>query len=197
MRRVGRGGNAVAGERIVDLQLLAATNAPSQARRQVAALAAHLPQRLREDLQLLVSELVANSLRHAQLGEEDSICLWARVGDDSIRVEVSDCGQGFQLWGDPTSPEALARSGLWMLDQIADRWGLVRDGSTKVWFEADLPVSLVPGWREVIASWPPAPQATAHELSRLHGPPDEATPDELRWRKADGTELTMRYSPDV
>src|SRR5437667_2601178 len=48
------------------------------------------------DVRLLVSELVTNSVQHAQVSSDDSIELRVRIGDDMIRVEVSDGGPGFE-----------------------------------------------------------------------------------------------------
>jgi anti-sigma regulatory factor (Ser/Thr protein kinase) len=90
------------------------------------------------DVRLLVSELVTNSVRHAQIGPEDSILLKLRIDDVNVRVEVSDGGPGFDLpEADPTAE--LARDsgwGLFFVTQLADRWGIERDEG-RVWFEIE------------------------------------------------------------
>ena len=88
------------------------------------------------DVRLLVSELVTNSVRHAQIGPEGSILLRVRLDDATVRVEVSDSGPGFELpAADPTAE--LAREsgwGLFFVTQLADSWGVESDEG-RVWFE--------------------------------------------------------------
>ncbi|MDQ3934771.1 MAG: ATP-binding protein [Actinomycetota bacterium] len=90
------------------------------------------------DVRLLVSELVTNSVRHAQIGPEDSIELRVTFGDSSVRVEVIDSGPGFEPpEHDPTAE--LARDsgwGLFFVTQLADRWGVEREQGC-VWFEIE------------------------------------------------------------
>ena len=83
---------------------------------------------------LLVSEIVTNSIRHAGLTEADRIVLAARLTDDFARVEVRDNGPGFH----PEVRHGASGFGLRMLDKLATRWGVDRDGeTTRVWFEVD------------------------------------------------------------
>lgn len=90
------------------------------------------------DVRLLVSELVTNSVRHAQVGPESSIKLNLAIADSHVRVEVSDDGPGFDPpVQDPTAE--LAREsgwGLFFVTQLADRWGVERDPG-RVWFEIE------------------------------------------------------------
>lgn len=90
------------------------------------------------DVRLLVSELVTNSVRHAQIGPEDSIELRVQVGDQRVRVEVADHGPGFEPPVHDPSAEAARDSGwgLFFVTQLADSWGV--DGADgRVWFEID------------------------------------------------------------
>jgi anti-sigma regulatory factor (Ser/Thr protein kinase) len=90
------------------------------------------------DVRLLVSELVTNSVRHAQVGPESSILLRVAIADEHVRVEVLDSGPGFDPPAqDPTAE--LAREsgwGLFFVTQLADRWGVDRDDG-RVWFEIE------------------------------------------------------------
>ncbi len=179
----------------VDLRLQVRADAPAQGRREVGALAAGLPEDLRENLQLLVSELIANSLRHGQLTDEDWIALRARVGPTSVRVEVSDPGRSFQPphGRDPGTP--ASRSGLWMLNQIATRWGMVRDTDTLVWFETDLPDGEPAApWFEAIRGWGAEARDGALDIAKLYGPPDEFGSEGLTWRRHPAHELTLRQT---
>jgi anti-sigma regulatory factor (Ser/Thr protein kinase) len=89
------------------------------------------------NVRLLVSELVTNSVRHSQTGASDPIELRLAVFADRLRVEVSDHGSGFQRR--VRTPERGSGSGwgLYLVDQLADRWGVSRDETTHVWFEID------------------------------------------------------------
>jgi len=111
------------------------------ARHTVAGLAPFLDIGVAENAELLVSELVTNSVRHAGLPTEASIEFSVRASPEVLMVEVADGGQGFDH-ASPTRPRAVAGSasasgwGLFLVDRIADRWGAVQvDGETRVWFE--------------------------------------------------------------
>ena len=83
---------------------------------------------------LLTSELVTNSVRHAQMGEDDKIVMAARLTPDLARVEIRDSGQGF----DPDVRHGAGGYGLRMLDMLASRWGVdCDDRGARVWFEVD------------------------------------------------------------
>jgi anti-sigma regulatory factor (Ser/Thr protein kinase) len=89
------------------------------------------------DVRLLVSELVTNSVQHASVGAEDSIRLHVDIGGENVRVEVSDSGPGFEL-RDPIPDQATDSGwGLFLVNQIADRWGVDKQADSCVWFEID------------------------------------------------------------
>ena len=90
-----------------------------------------------DDVRLLVSELVTNCVRHAGLHSDDWIRIRLSMGAGHVRGEISDSGGGFEP---PPVPDSLAESGwgMYLLERIADRWGIVRNGETCVWFEIDV-----------------------------------------------------------
>src|SRR4051812_3855013 len=49
-----------------------------------------------EDVRLLVSELVTNSVRHARMPETDHVELDVTLADDTLHVQVADTGPGFE-----------------------------------------------------------------------------------------------------
>jgi anti-sigma regulatory factor (Ser/Thr protein kinase) len=119
------------------LQLPAAPEAASEARQSLAGFRESLDPRVFADLRLLVSELVTNSLRHAGLAGQEEIRLQVTLSDRAVRVEVCDAGPGF-------TPEDQARSlyrqsgwGLFLVKEIADRWGIDHNAHSCVWFELD------------------------------------------------------------
>jgi anti-sigma regulatory factor (Ser/Thr protein kinase) len=91
-----------------------------------------------ERIELLVSELVTNSVTHAALAPEQNVDLKVLTRPGGVRVEVADAGSHFDPEEQP-APGAESRWGLFLLNQMADRWGMDRrDPGKTVWFEVDL-----------------------------------------------------------
>jgi anti-sigma regulatory factor (Ser/Thr protein kinase) len=110
------------------------------ARHAVDQLSDRLPEDQLGDVRLLVSELVTNSLRHAELDAEDRIRLAVAVDDSRVRVEVADPGKGFEVMLPADDPDTVEGWGLYLVATLSDRWGVSsgdRAGSTRVWFELD------------------------------------------------------------
>jgi anti-sigma regulatory factor (Ser/Thr protein kinase) len=134
--------------------------AASVARHTVAGLAPYLDRGVAEDAELLVSELVTNSVRHAGLPDEASIEFSVRASAEVLMVEVADAGRGFDHIS-PMRPRVVAGVaeasgwGLFLVDRISDRWGAVKtDGETRVWFELRPGARYAGAWRhngEVVA----------------------------------------------
>jgi anti-sigma regulatory factor (Ser/Thr protein kinase) len=87
----------------------------------------------RQDARVLVSELVTNSVRHAGQPAGAPVHVSAAAVDGVVRVEVKDRGHG------PVRPRAPDRRtggfGLYLVEQIAARWGVDHEDGTRVWFE--------------------------------------------------------------
>jgi anti-sigma regulatory factor (Ser/Thr protein kinase) len=92
---------------------------------------------LMADVRLLVSELVTNSVRHSGSGPPESVGLDVAVDSDTIRVEVRDPGSGFEPRPRTADRNRPGGWGLYLVDRLADRWGVVRNHFTRVWFEID------------------------------------------------------------
>jgi len=117
--------------------------APSRARAAVAGFSerAEIPARDLDTLSLLVSELVSNAVLHSDAPPSSGIVLCASVlSRGAVRVEVIDSGRGFSPTPrDPAQP--LGGFGLYLVDKQATRWGVDREGGTRVWFELARPAS--------------------------------------------------------
>jgi anti-sigma regulatory factor (Ser/Thr protein kinase) len=87
------------------------------------------------DVELLVSELATNSIRHAAAGEDGELSMEALVTDDCVRLRVCDQGAGFQGGKPAPRPDGDGGYGLVLLDRLSDRWGLQHNGGFCVWFE--------------------------------------------------------------
>ncbi len=120
-------------EQSLDLRIAATLEAPAQARQALAGLEGLEPALL-DDLRLLLSELVGNGVRHAELRPRDSIRVRVRVSPDRVAVEVHDPGR--RPWFDD-APASGRGYGLVMCDRLTDRGGAYWERGSHVWFEID------------------------------------------------------------
>ncbi|MGH8936753.1 MAG: ATP-binding protein [Acidimicrobiia bacterium] len=120
-------------ESSMDLDLPSEADSPATVRRALRDFA-HLltPQEL-EDLQLVFSELVSNSIRHAGLSPKDLIKIHLEITDHLIRGAVADGGPGIIHEGPPYG----RGYGLQILDRLATRWGTSDHSRAQVWFEIE------------------------------------------------------------
>jgi len=97
------------------------------------------PERLFE-LQLLVSEVVTNAVRHGGARHGEQVDLRISMTADQVRLEVRDPGPGFHDIAPPELP-ATDRGGgygLYLVDLYANSWGVTGTEGTCVWFEVPL-----------------------------------------------------------
>ena len=122
-------------------ELSGGPDAPVAARRAVLAgeektPGVQMPESVREDVLLLVSELVTNAVRHAGVGPEHSLQTDIRWRPGWVRVEVTDPSTGSASIGARSEGDGSGGFGLFLVEQIADRWGVRRTpAGTSVWFE--------------------------------------------------------------
>jgi anti-sigma regulatory factor (Ser/Thr protein kinase) len=123
--------------RAIELRLPPTKEAPANARRALDQLESAVSSDVLDDVRLLVSELVTNSIRHAELSPNQWVWLSVSVEGGTIRVEVIDPGPGFRP--DIPRPTLYQESGwgLYLVEQVANRWGVIDDGTIHVWFEID------------------------------------------------------------
>lgn len=112
------------------IDLPSGPDAPARAREAVGAWAEVLPEKTLDDLNLVITELIANSVVH---GPGTPISLRLTLNPDGVlRGEVADDGDG-RVTMRKLSHEG-GGLGLHIVDRITDAWG-VYDASTHVWFE--------------------------------------------------------------
>lgn len=121
----------------IEVEFEAGPTAAASARNALLALEGRVTDRLLADVRLLVSELVTNSVRHSGIKHQDRVRMHVQVTESTLRVEVADPGKGFE-----PQPRDMDRSrpggwGLYLVDQLSDRWGVARDQLNRVWFEMD------------------------------------------------------------
>jgi anti-sigma regulatory factor (Ser/Thr protein kinase) len=116
----------------VSLTLLARPAAAAEARHALVGFV--LPQITREDLALVVTELVTNSVRHAGLAPGARIGVQSSRGPDSVRIAVHDGGPGFRVPTRVPDARSVGGRGLVIVDALSEAWGVdcAADGCT-VW----------------------------------------------------------------
>jgi anti-sigma regulatory factor (Ser/Thr protein kinase) len=99
-----------------------------------------IPALLMNDVELIVTELVGNSIKHAGLGGDDEIRISADWSGTRLRVSVHDRVRpaGPTPVAGVIRPAGGAESGwgLFVVDRLASRWGTDETG---YWFELDGP----------------------------------------------------------
>jgi anti-sigma regulatory factor (Ser/Thr protein kinase) len=97
-----------------------------------------IPADVLDDARVLVTELVANSVKHAGLNADDHVRVTAEWSGERLRVTVHDRPR-------PARPPPVAAAirprpgaesgwGLFIVDRLASRWGTDEAG---YWFELD------------------------------------------------------------
>jgi anti-sigma regulatory factor (Ser/Thr protein kinase) len=125
----------------VERRLPVSPEAAAEARHVLDDLAGGIPDGRMRDVRLLISELVTNAVRHADLDAGDAIDLVIDIADQMLRVEVHDPGGGFVPSTPSPDPARPSGWGLYLVAELADRWGVDSDERTRVWFELDRPAA--------------------------------------------------------
>jgi anti-sigma regulatory factor (Ser/Thr protein kinase) len=122
----------------ISVRIHGGTEAPLRARRSVLSqLTGQLAETGAAELALIISELVTNSVRHANVGPHQILTVECATLSDRLRVTVTDPGS--RLEPQPRSPDHLAPGGygLRIVEALSSAWGVMRgpDGTTSVWCE--------------------------------------------------------------
>jgi anti-sigma regulatory factor (Ser/Thr protein kinase) len=121
---------------MLSLLLTEESGAPATAREALRNGNGMLPDAIRDDVLLLVSELVTNAVRHAGAGPDRPLQVQLLRGPRWVVVTVGDEGPGFTWHPAPPAGNESGGWGLFLVDQIADNWGVECTASgTRVWFE--------------------------------------------------------------
>ena len=113
-------------------------NATADARRALEGFSSRLEQDVRQRSAVVVTEVVSNSVKHAGLTATQLIELTITLLRERLRIEVTDEGGGFHPVVNLPDPLSVDGRGLWIVDQLTDRWGVDLSHSTRVWCEFDL-----------------------------------------------------------
>jgi anti-sigma regulatory factor (Ser/Thr protein kinase) len=122
---------------LIELTLPGGPLAAGRAREELATGNGMVPASVRDELVLLLTELVTNAVRHG--GAVDGLPVGVVVARSprGLTVAVTDPGSGFEWPGGAATPEPRENGyGLLLVDRLAHRWGIERgQSSTTVWFE--------------------------------------------------------------
>ncbi len=127
------------------LRLPTSDLAPAIARHALLGVRVRLGDDITDDVELLISELVTNSVRHGAQERATHIDVLVSVTRRRVRAEVSDAN-GFR-WDLVTRqlPDEQGGFGFLLLANLASRWGVETGPPTRVWFEIDRPIEVSSG----------------------------------------------------
>ncbi len=124
----------------VEADLPGGPHAAWRARRLIdSELSGRIPRPVVADVALLVTELVANGVRHGGADSDAALRLLLEAREPGrLRVEVANPGTSGEIA--PRPPDLLGGGGLGLhiVERVASRWGVLHEPRTAVWFEVDL-----------------------------------------------------------
>jgi anti-sigma regulatory factor (Ser/Thr protein kinase) len=127
-------GRTNSGAESVRVQIAGDNEAAARARAELSRLRSMLDDPILENVRLLVTELVTNSVRHAQASDIELLVVVSRT---RVHVEVANPGGGFEPR--PSGPEDSDTGwGLFLVDRLSDEWGVTQGSGAdyqRVWFE--------------------------------------------------------------
>jgi anti-sigma regulatory factor (Ser/Thr protein kinase) len=127
------------GRRVSDHRLAHSTKAPAAARDAVRAdLADILSGDRLHDATVIASELSSNAVKHAPPMPDGGVELRIEIDPHEAWIVVIDGGRDFDpAWAEEATVRT-SQMGLWLVDQLADSWGVSDDGVNGVWAEIRL-----------------------------------------------------------
>ena len=117
-----------------------ATDSAALVRHELSAdLALHgVPPECIDEVVLVASELVGNAVRHTMAVDGLGLAVEWSVDPDGVTVQVSDPSSVPPAPRTPSTTEPGGR-GLWIVEALADDWGVRREGAGKrVWAHVPL-----------------------------------------------------------
>jgi anti-sigma regulatory factor (Ser/Thr protein kinase) len=118
----------------LNIEIPRTPQAPALARRALRDLEGKVDASVLPDLNLLVSELITNSVKY---GGDGPVRLQVTADGERIRAEIIDQGAGFTPVARNDDLHKVGGWGLHLVEQLTTEWGTY-EGSTHVWFEIDL-----------------------------------------------------------
>ncbi len=119
----------------ISVSLPAEPRALREARRALDPLEERVGAPMLEDMRLLVTELVTNSVRHGSPSAA-GVGVVVELSEAAVRLEVTDAGSGFTPGPREDLGDLASGWGLYLVDRLATEWGTEPAGEgTRVWLE--------------------------------------------------------------
>jgi anti-sigma regulatory factor (Ser/Thr protein kinase) len=136
-RRAGaRANGRVDGSERIEARLALDLQAPGAARGVVADCLGHrVASSVFDNAQLLVSELVSNSVRHSGMPADAEVIVSVDLTPGMVRLDVEDPGHNGAIAPHRPDCESGGGFGLNLVEALSERWGMERvaAGGTRVW----------------------------------------------------------------
>jgi serine/threonine-protein kinase RsbW len=101
-----------------------------------------LPENIREDVALIVSELLGNAMRHGSSLDDGRLAVEWGVDAAGVQVAVTDGGGPTIPVIEEPAPTEVGGRGLSIVASLSQRWGVEHHGhETKVWAIVLVPAS--------------------------------------------------------
>jgi anti-sigma regulatory factor (Ser/Thr protein kinase) len=129
----------------VTVRLHGGTGAPVRARRSVLPqIESQVTETVVADVALILSELVTNSVIHANVGPDQTLTVECTLLADRLRITVTDPGARLKPHLRQPDHDVSGGYGLAIVALLSLAWGVVRDsvGSTSVWCDLPLDTAL-------------------------------------------------------
>jgi anti-sigma regulatory factor (Ser/Thr protein kinase) len=112
--------------------------APREARASLEGLGMALSPPAMETVRLIVSELIANSVVHSGMKAGEPIAMRVKLSRSAVRIEVTDDGSSQPTLGiDERDHLPEEHPGMYLVAQLADRWGVEIEDRRTTWAEVD------------------------------------------------------------
>jgi anti-sigma regulatory factor (Ser/Thr protein kinase) len=100
-------------------------------------LSGRVPEAVLPDIELLVTELVANGVRHGGADAHSALRLLLEQRRSALRVEVINPDREGTVARREPDLAGGGGLGLHIVERLSSRWGVRHDPRTAVWFELD------------------------------------------------------------
>ncbi len=119
----------------ISMRIPGGADAPGRARGLTSHHLAGVDRGMASDAELIVSELVTNSVRHAGAGSDRMVTVGLALLDRYLRITVTDPGSHLEPRLLAATADGLGGHGLRLVEQLSAAWGVGRDavGATQVW----------------------------------------------------------------
>jgi len=121
----------------IDVRMPLDRTAPALARHALDGLSGQVRPEDLDRFQVAVSELVTNAIVHGPPSGEGSVHLGVEISTHRLRVSVDHEGS-FEATSRTPQPDQDSGWGLFLLDRLADRWGVEGHDGTLIWAEFEL-----------------------------------------------------------